>query len=591
VSTAPPEPGFVCVSVRPGRPAPDLATALGRVAPGARVVETAPGTLVASWGPADLAADGAQALSLELRRHDREVSLAEVAGYLRERDRAALREMLPTFGAVAMPDPGTVLAATDHLGFRQLYWRVEPGWAAVSTSARVLAGLEATGLDVDAVVVQALLGWQLGSRTLFAGVAQVPAGGLLTLRDGVADLDVSRPGSAEHLELPVAVERARDVLRGYLGAYLDDHPDPVLQLTGGQDSRLLLSAIPRRRRRGLRVLTLGVPGSEDVAIAADLASRFGMRHEVLQLRQQPPTPEEAYAACLEAAGRLELVCDPVARAALDEAEAAADPGPRLSGLGGEVARGFYYLGRSGMHGPVTEQRVRRLVDWRMFANESVPESVLGPDVRDTARARATAEVHSLLAGTGAPWFEATDRLYLEQRMQRWAGGTETAMCSRLEVANPMLDDRFIAIANALAPQDKQQSRFLARLQLALDEELAGLPLDGRPAPRAYAAPGWWGRAAQARATAGRARRKLVQRATGGRRGPAGGAMMSGAVVQHWRRHPELLAPAAASGLVDGAWVEDVLAGRAEPTSASVAFLLNLTAALDAVSAPAVPNLG
>jgi len=35
-----------------------------------------------------------------------------------------------------------------------------------------------------------------------------------------------------------------DILRRWIAAYLSDHPDSVLQLTGGHDSRILLAAIP-----------------------------------------------------------------------------------------------------------------------------------------------------------------------------------------------------------------------------------------------------------------------------------------------------------------------------------------------------------
>jgi asparagine synthase (glutamine-hydrolysing) len=585
----PSEPGFACVSIAHGLRAPDLAAALRLLAPDASVIECSSGTFLATWGAESLTGAGPLLLTSEVRRRDEELTPDQVARHLVGGDGEALAQLLPTFGAVALAGDATVVACTDALGFRQLFWRRHADWAAVSTSSRFLAALHEPALDLDAVAVQGLLGWQLGLRTLFRDVEKVPAAGRVTVRHGVARLDSFRQEPEGPTTLAAAVPRARDLLRGYLDAYLDDHPDPVLQLTGGQDSRLLLSAITPARRRGLRVMTLGVPGSTDVAIAADLARRYGLRHEVLRLRTEPISPADAYAACAETAGRLELVADPVARAALDEAEAAAEPGPRLSGLGGEVARGFYYLGRRGMDAPVTRTRVRRLVDWRMFANESVPLTAFGPDVV-APRESATEDVFRLMSESGEPWFAATDRFYLEQRMQRWAGATETAMCTRLEVANPMLDDRFIAIANALDPADKQQSRFLASLQVALDIELSALPLDERPAPRAYAAPGLAGRVAQSRATATRAGRKLGQRLRGDRRPPAGGALVAGAVVEHWREHPELLEPVAASGALDPDWVAEIANGSTVPDPAGVAFLVNLSQAVEVVRTPVVPNL-
>ena len=56
------------------------------------------------------------------------------------------------------------------------------------------------------------------------------------------------------------------LLRAWMTEYLDTHDDPVLQLTGGHDSRILLGAIPRSRRNGLRTLTLDAPGGVDAPI-------------------------------------------------------------------------------------------------------------------------------------------------------------------------------------------------------------------------------------------------------------------------------------------------------------------------------------
>ena len=230
--------------------------------------------------------------------------------------------------------------------------------------------------------MQSLLGWQVGQRTLFEGVHKLAPGEIATLGDGHVNLRSFRPpldGAKRGLD--ASVPDAAQVLREYVDAFLDDHLDAILQLTGGQDSRLLLSAIPRTRRPGLRTVTLGLPGNPDVEIAADLSRRYGLVHEVLTLDGLDTlAPEEADRRCVEAARQLDCMADPLAQAALTFAEARAQPGARISGLGGEVARGFYYFGRAGT-GPVTRQRVDRLARWRMFANESVSADALDPDVR------------------------------------------------------------------------------------------------------------------------------------------------------------------------------------------------------------------
>ena len=260
-------------------------------------------------------------------------------------------------------------------------------------------------------------------------------------------------------------------------------------------------------------MTLGAPGEPDVDIAADLAARYGMRHELLSLTGlEELHPAEAWSLCLDAARRLDFSADPVAHAVLTWAEARSEPGPRISGLGGEVSRGFYYLGLP-TYAPVSAKRARRLAEWRMFVNEAVPAEALHPAFGPWARERATQEVVHALTESGRPWMAATDHLYLHHRMQRWAGVTETAVCLDRQVVNPMLDDRFIAIATALDPLDKRSSRFLGRLQLALDDELGSIPMEAARAG-GVRPPLGANSARQTAATVAKARGKVLQRLRG-----------------------------------------------------------------------------
>ena len=577
------EIGLVAVSyARTGRSL-DLDAALRAAEVVGRTEVTAGGIAMATWGRIP---DGAPAMLLtkETRRREQQVDAVAIRRMLVDRDEPGLAEMMPSFGA-ATSHGDALTIATDALGFRHVYYRCGHGWAAVSTSARVLAALAPTTIDHEGAAVQSLLGWQLRDRTLFDGVTKLPAGMMATIRRGeLALVPFVQETSRETCELGVAVDAMTTMLRTYLGAYLDDHPDAVLQLTGGQDSRLLLSAVEPSRRKGLNVLTLGPATAPDVVIAAYLAKRYGMQHEVLDLAEVARLGgEEAYERCVLAAKALEFGADPIARAALDVAEEHAPPGPRISGLGGEVARGFYYLGR-GTSVPVTSQRAKRLTDWRMFANESVEPDVLSSEFRTWARDFANREVLSVLEETRLSWLSATDDLYLRQRMQRWAGVTETAVSSVRQVVNPMLDDRWIATTTALSPRDKRHSLFLARLQVSLDEELARVALDGRPAPIAYAQPGPRTATQQHLATGRAAGRKLLQRVSGRRRPPAGGYDLASQVIQHWRQHPDLIGSLANSEIIDRQWIDDLLMGRREATPSTVAFVTNLSLAAARTSA-------
>jgi len=566
-------PGFIAVD----RHDPTLDGILGQHA-GVATRETGSARL-SSWGLNAVGpAQRTFALSRVLRSERGSVTPEEIAEGMRQNP-GGLTRLLPPFAAVCGDERGVTMVA-DSMGFRQLYHSTPDaaGAPVLSTSALLAGWVRGADLDHTAVAVQSLLGWQLGQRTLLRGVDKLAPGAVARLgADGVHTTTTEHQDEAA-LELDEAVSTAAALLRASVQALLDDHPDAVLQLTGGQDSRLLLSAIPLARRRGLQAMTLGVPGSGDVTVATALAEHYGMRHAVHGLRALDGlSAAEAWDLTREAAMRLDGMSDPVALAALTVAESSFDQGVRISGLGGEVARGFYYLGT--VRGrSFTPKDAHQLAGWRMFVNEAVEPGLLDPEFSAWARRRADTEVASVLSAAGDEWFRATDELYLRHRMQRWAGVTDTAVGSQRVVINPMLGAEFLSIAARLAPEDKAHSRFLARLQMELDPELGRLPLEGRPAPITAAYPSPWRSATGALSTGARLARKVVQRVQRGNRAPAGGGVLAEKVVDHWRQHPELLSAGELGALVRPDWIDGVVDGRVQPRPSSVAFLTNLIVA-------------
>ena len=105
--------------------------------------------------------------------------------------------------------------------------------------------------------MQGWLGWQLGQGTLWSGRAKLAPG--VEARLGPAGLRLlpAAAGADGPIPLGEALEGAAALLRTSLARFLDERPEGVLQLTGGQDSRILLSAVEPARRRGLGAMTLG----------------------------------------------------------------------------------------------------------------------------------------------------------------------------------------------------------------------------------------------------------------------------------------------------------------------------------------------
>jgi len=519
------------------------------------------------------------------RTPERDVPTADLAAMVS--DGAGLAAFLPPFAAAHAGGPGApVVVAGDWLGFHQLYWWRGDGVAAVSTSARALAalargGLRPAGLDPIGLGTQALIGWHVGDATLFTGVHTVPPATIATLDGGTLHLrryaqPPVRPERPPTLD--DAVEEMAAILVHWQTRYLEDRPDAVLQLTGGHDSRILLAAIPEKLRAGLNALTLGYPGSADVAIAARLSATYGIHHHFYRLdEQRRPTPAEAHALALTGARALECQASPLALAPLLLAESNLPQGHRLAGLGGEVARGFYYAGQP-TAASTSPQLVERLARWRLFSNESVEEAALDPRFLAEARERTVATLQDLFPP--GDWLRATDEFYLYHRMHRWAGVHGTVAAVRRHYINPMFDRRFVELALAVEPADKRDSLLLGRLMKRLDVELAGIPLDSGLTPARLGSRTALTRIATRTRTARKAVRKVRQRLTHARKPQLGAAEAGALVLEHWRAEPSAGQALYEVPVLRSEWLDAVLSGArpAEPTT--IAFLVDLLAATE-----------
>jgi asparagine synthase (glutamine-hydrolysing) len=513
-----------------------------------------------------------------MRTRAADVATADVARMLLRG--AGLEEMLPPFAAAhrATSDE-PVIVATDWLGFRQLFWWRGNGVAGLSTSARALSVLAGGAFDDAGIGAQAMIGWQVGDRTPFSGVYALPAAAIAKLYDGKLELRRYAPPLTAVSPVPRlddAVEEMADILRGFQSRYLEAHPRTVLQLTGGIDSRILLGAIRPEQRQGLGALTLGEETHPDVVIASRLAKKYGMRHETHRLDEVVPTPVEAHELGVTASRALECQASPMALAPLLLVESHLDQGHRLSGLGGEVARGFYYAGQPA-DTPTSAQLVNRLAEWRIFANEAVEPDALEPSFAAEAREGTLSALRALFEP--GDWLRATDAFYLYQRMHRWAGAHGTVAAVRRHAVNPMFDRRFIELALAVAPADKKDSMLLGRLMTTLDPELAGIPIDSGLVPSRLGTRDFRTRVAIAKVTARRMAVKVGQKLTHGRRPQLGAAATAELVLMHWRTSPSSCAALYEVSMLNRPWVEGLVRGSHDAAPTTIAFLVNVLAAV------------
>lgn len=481
------------------------------------------------------------------------------------------RSMAAPFAAVWLdPGTGSLRAGVDAFAIGQLFAVETEHISAVSNSATLLARVFERGLDARALVGFSLFGAFHGGHTPFEGVGKIGPDQAIEFRDArPRGISAGRPATAPSTSVDELTER----LRSTVIRLSDAAPDADLQLSGGLDSRLILAALPPERRRRHRAVTIGAPEAPDVRIAAAICERLGLRHEVVDVAVFDDLDADGLHRLLRRAARgFDCSANPLDKAALLMAEREADSRIWFNGQNGEILRGFYYPGQALGAAP-SAARARRLLSWRLAANDLVDERLFNADVYPELRSRAEAEAVNLLCSFEGAWSASLDRFYLHERMQRWAGNGIDNLINRTGYLCPFFDRGVVETALALPHDLKRHGRAAFMALSTLDRDLADMPLDSGMRPLAIVESPLRARSAElvhfAKKAAGRIKRKL----TGERRAALG----SDAAALLWSRH-ELNArlpfsAMAATGLFDRHALEEVVTGRWLPDRPTLGFVL------------------
>jgi asparagine synthase (glutamine-hydrolysing) len=199
------------------------------------------------------------------------------------------------FFAVAAERDGDAYLAVDHARSRPLYYGAAAP-AAASDSGNALA--ERLGLDTDPDAFDDLAATEVvlskavaGDETLLPGMRAVRPGEVVRLgeRDGGLAVDAAdhhrhhpttrlSDGPEDEAAAANALEDALVAAAERAVAYADGRTIAVT-LSGGYDSRLVLTLLARTGYENLVAVTFGTPDNPDVERAAEVAEDLGVRWE------------------------------------------------------------------------------------------------------------------------------------------------------------------------------------------------------------------------------------------------------------------------------------------------------------------------
>jgi asparagine synthase (glutamine-hydrolysing) len=184
---------------------------------------------------------------------------------------------------------GVLVLITDRFGSYPLYWFRTPDRLVFASELRAaLRDHPSPTLNAAAVADYLKFAFVLGDKTFAAGVEMVPAASTLTHRMATHDIqiegyarlaDLFEPGNLSEHEYFESIKAAFDVSMDRATAGTHRYG---LSLSGGLDTRVMLSALDRRSCP-LSTFTLGGRGCADEVIADELSRMAHTKHRFVAL--------------------------------------------------------------------------------------------------------------------------------------------------------------------------------------------------------------------------------------------------------------------------------------------------------------------
>lgn len=391
-----------------------------------------------------------------------------------------VRDLRGSF-TVLVTDPRTEQAfvLTDRSATRPLFHRTNADGSlqvAPEVGPLVQSGAASDPVDPVALCEFLLFGSYFADRTLFPPIRKVPASTVTSIsRDGQS---VSRywriaftpdPASRQENEL---IDEYDALLRQSVTRRMRCCPEPMLFLSGGIDSRLMLGSLLREGYR-LPVATYGTDHGDDRSCAASLARKFG-----LELLEFP------LSASLDRADMIEISVQSDGRAEMIDTAALGNVVETLA-----TRHGTFFQGDQCFSAKTAADLDEALVKLEMLTLDQAPRlsDWLHPDLRRHTARRLHDERHALVADIRQEsTYAVRDVLYVEQRLGNRQNGYSAAWLRSMEQARPWIDEDVVDFVSRLPPELRVGKPLLGKLYQQRYPDMADIPFaqkDSIPLPR------------------------------------------------------------------------------------------------------------
>jgi len=379
----------------------------------------------------------------------------------------------------------TLNVVTDRAGLQHIYIGCWGDRCILSTSSLALAGTVPVHLDQTGLASYFQAGYLLGQNTFFSEIKKVDSGTWLTWHRGkiAAERYWSAPDENEsRCSIADATGEFVDHIMKSVARRIDSGGRTSLELTGGLDTRLNL-ACTLRTGRPFHACTLGEPGCKEASVAGKLRQVHNFTHYVVSPGTDTETRFFEDLGIVHTLTDGEIDCLNLVASPSCNRQMAPLRDSSMSGHGGELYRGIYYITHAGFPNRSREIRTRLLLALKILpsinCHPEIFSSVFPANHYDLLK--QTMENH-FASTQSKPLFWRLDDFCLRVRYQRFVGRCCTLNNYFYRPQLPFFDNEMIDAAFRVPWRFKKNSVLFKRVMAACDRELAEVPLvNGLPA--------------------------------------------------------------------------------------------------------------
>jgi len=169
---------------------------------------------------------------------------------------------------------------TDKLGLRDIYIQELDERIIFSTSIKLLSLFCKLNIDYSEFSSRWLLFNQISQNSIFQNVKRIVSGKTVTINmEDDFKVSISELNSYEFDETPIESEEFETKLTSLINLELPQNQKLALSLSGGMDSRVMLSILLNKRKMNFETHSFGDAKHPDSDIAKQIVTNFNIEHE------------------------------------------------------------------------------------------------------------------------------------------------------------------------------------------------------------------------------------------------------------------------------------------------------------------------